>query len=67
MFKPDKMGHAFLFCSKSNDKSVDELIALLKCIKEHIKDPSIKDIAEKQGQSLISFFPIEKLLCKFLF
>lgn len=58
------MGHAFLFSSKLNDKHVNELITLLKCIKEYIKNPSTKDIAEKHGQSLISFFPIKTFLCK---
>ncbi|XP_022172751.1 cap-specific mRNA (nucleoside-2'-O-)-methyltransferase 2-like [Myzus persicae] len=62
VMKPDKMGHAFVFCSKVNDKHVDDLMALLKKLKEHIKDPSIKDIVEKQEQSLISFFPIKKLM-----
>lgn len=61
------MGHAFVFCSKVNDSHVDDLITLLKNIKEHIKDPSIIDIVEKQEQSLVSFFPIQKLMCKFLF
>jgi len=65
--KPDEMGHAFVFCSKVNDKHVDDLITLLKQLKEHIKDPSITDIVEKQEQSLISFFPIKKLICKFYF
>lgn len=65
--KPDEMGHAFVFCSKVNDTHVDELIALLINIKEYIKDPSITDILEKQEQSLISFFPIEKLMCKLFF
>lgn len=65
--KPDKMGHAFVFCSKVNDKHVDDLIALLNKLKEHIKDPSITDIVEKQEQSLISFFPIKKLICKLYF
>lgn len=64
MMKPDEMGHAFVFCSKVNDKHVDELIALLKKLKEHIKDPSIIDIVEKQEQSLISFIPIKKVMCK---
>jgi len=62
--KPDRMGHAFVFCSKVNDKNVDDLIALLKELKKHIKDPSIIDIVVKQEQSLISFFPIKKLMCK---
>lgn len=61
------MGHAFVFCSKGNDTHVDELIALLNNVKEHIKDPSITDIVEKQEKSLISLFPIEKLLCKYYF
>jgi len=65
--KPDKMGHAFVFCSKVNDTHVDDLITLLKKLKEHIKDPSITDIVEKQEQSLISFFPIKKLICKLYF
>lgn len=65
MMKPDEMGHAFVFISKANDKHVGDLISLLKNIKEYIKDPSITDIVEKQGQSLISFFPIEKLMCKY--
>lgn len=59
------MGHAFVFCSKLDDKHFDDFIALLNNIKEHMKDPSITDIVEKQGQSLISFFPIEKLICKY--
>jgi len=67
MMKPDKMGHAFVFCSKVNDKHVDDLIALLKKLKEHIKDPSIIDIVEKQEQSLISCFPIKTLMCKLFF
>ncbi|CAI6369395.1 unnamed protein product [Macrosiphum euphorbiae] len=62
VMKPDKMGHAFVFCSKVNDKHVDDLITLLNKLKEHIKDPSITDIVEKQEQSLISFFPIKKLI-----
>lgn len=65
--KPDEMGHAFIFCSKLSDKRTDDLITLLKNIKEYIKDPSITDIVEKQGQSLISLFKIEKLMCKSLF
>lgn len=65
--KPDEMGHAFIFCSKLSDKRIDDLITLLKNIKEYIKDPSITDIVEKQGQSLISLFQIEKLMCKLLF
>lgn len=59
------MGHGFVFCSKLDDKHVGDFISLLNNIKEHMKDPSITDIVEKQGQSLISFFPIEKLMCKF--
>lgn len=58
------MGHAFLFHSKLNDKHLDNLITLLYQIKDHVKDPSITDIVENQGTSLISFFPIEKLMCK---
>jgi len=65
--KPDEMGHAFVFCSKVSDKHVDELITLLMKLKEYIKDPSIIDIVEKQEQSLISFFPIQKLMCKLYF
>lgn len=64
--KPDEMGHAFVFCSKVNDKRIDDLITLLYNVKEHIKDPSITDIVEKQGKSLISFFPITKLMCKLM-
>lgn len=58
------MGHAFVFCSKLKDNHVDNLIALLYQVKDHIKDPSITDIVERQGKSLISLFPIEKLMCK---
>lgn len=60
------MGHAFVFCSKLNSEFVDDLITLLKNVKEHIKDPSVTDIVENQGQSLISFYSIEKLMCKLL-
>lgn len=67
MIKPDQMGHAFVFLSKVNDKHVDDLISLLRNVKEHIKDPSITDIVKNQEQSLISFFPIEKLMCKLIF
>ncbi|VVC25401.1 Ribosomal RNA methyltransferase FtsJ domain,Adrift-type ribose 2-O-methyltransferase domain,S- [Cinara cedri] len=61
VIKPDEMGHAFVF-SKLKGTHIDNLITLLYQIKEHIKDPSITDIVEKQGKSLISFFPIEKLM-----
>jgi len=61
------MGHAFIFCSKIKNTRVDDLLALLNTVKEHIKDPTITDIVEKQGQSIISLFPIDKLLCKLLF
>lgn len=65
--KPDEIGHAFVFCSKLNNQQVDGLITLLQDIKDNIKDPSITEIFEQQGQSLISFFPIKKLMCKLLF
>jgi len=65
--KPNEIGHAFVLCSKINDKRVDGLITLLQDVKEHIKDLTITEIVEKQGQSLISFFPIQKLMCKLLF
>lgn len=63
--KPDEMGHAFVFSSKiNNDDITDGLIDLLWNVKDHIKDPSITEIIEKQEQSLISIFPIDKLMCK---
>jgi hypothetical protein len=61
------MGHAFVFSSKINDKSIDDLMSVLYNVKDHIKDLNITEILEKQGQSLLSFFPIDKLICKFLF
>lgn len=64
--KPDEMGHAFVFCSKVNDKNVDDLMALLIDVKKHIKDPSVTDIVEKQELSLLSLYPIEKLLCELI-
>lgn len=64
--KPDEMGHAFVFCSKVKDVHKDDLMTLLYNVKEHIKDPSVTDIVEKQSQSLVSFFPIEKLMCKLI-
>jgi len=65
--KPDEIGHAFVLCSKINNKRVDDLITLLRDVKEHIKDLTITEIVEKQEQSLIAFFPIQKLMCKLLF
>jgi hypothetical protein len=67
MIKPVEMGHAFVFCSKINGKSTDDLMSMLYNVKEHIKDLNITEIMEKQGQSLLSFLPIDKLMCKFLF
>jgi len=68
VMKPDEMGHAFVFCSKMNNNRVDGLIDLLWKVKDHIKDHiSITEIVDKQQQSLISFFPIEKLMCKLFF
>jgi hypothetical protein len=67
VIKPVEMGHAFVFCAKLNGKSIDNLISVLTNVKEHIKDLNITEILENQGQSLLSFFPIDKLMCKFLF
>jgi hypothetical protein len=61
------MGHAFVFCSKLNGKSIDDLMSVFSNVKEHIKDLNNTEILEKQSQSLLSFFPIGKLMCKFLF
>jgi hypothetical protein len=58
------MGHAFIFCSKKNDKFIDDLISILSYVKTHIKNLNITEIVEKQGKSLLSFFPIDKLMCK---
>ncbi|XP_025423734.1 uncharacterized protein LOC112693059 [Sipha flava] len=62
VIKPVEMGHAFVFCSKLNGKSTDDLMSVLSNVKEHIKDLNITEILEKQGQSLLSFFPIDKLM-----
>ncbi|XP_025407467.1 cap-specific mRNA (nucleoside-2'-O-)-methyltransferase 2-like [Sipha flava] len=62
VIKPVEMGHAFVFCSKINGKSIDDLMSVLYNVKEHIKDLNITEIMEKQGQSLLSFFPIDKLM-----
>jgi hypothetical protein len=66
VIKPVEMGHAFVFCSKLNGKSIDDLMSVLYSVKEHIKNLNITEIMEMQGQSLLSFFPIDKLMCKFL-
>jgi hypothetical protein len=58
------MGHAFIFCSKMNDKCIDDLISMLYDVKAHIKNLNITEIVEKQGKSLLSFIPIDKLMCK---
>jgi hypothetical protein len=50
-----------------NGKSIDDLMSVLYNVQEHIKDLNITEIMENQGQSLLSFFPIDKLMCKFLF
>ncbi|XP_025415255.1 cap-specific mRNA (nucleoside-2'-O-)-methyltransferase 2-like [Sipha flava] len=62
VIKPVEMGHAFVFCAKLNGKSIDNLISVLTNVKEHIKDLNITEILENQGQSLLSFFPIDKLM-----
>jgi hypothetical protein len=67
VIKPVEMGHAFVFCSKHNGKSIDNLMSVLSNVKEHIKDLNITEIVEDQGQSLLFFFQIDKLMCKFLF
>ena len=64
MIKPVEMGHAFVFCSKLNGKSTDDLMSVLSNVKEHIKDLNITEILENLGKSLLSFFPIDKLMCK---
>ncbi|XP_025412444.1 uncharacterized protein LOC112684930 [Sipha flava] len=62
VIKPIEMGHAFVFCSKLNGKSIDDLMSVFSNVKEHIKDLNNTEILEKQGQSLLSFFPIGKLM-----
>jgi hypothetical protein len=66
VIKPVEMGHTFVFCSKFNGKNINDLISILSYVKKHIKDLNITEILEKQGQSLLSFFPIDKLMGKFL-
>ncbi|XP_050428080.1 cap-specific mRNA (nucleoside-2'-O-)-methyltransferase 2-like [Adelges cooleyi] len=62
MIKPNEMGHALIFCSKKTNQYACDWLALLKEIKDHIKDPTIADVVEKQGKSLISCFTIDKLI-----
>ncbi|XP_050533792.1 cap-specific mRNA (nucleoside-2'-O-)-methyltransferase 2-like [Daktulosphaira vitifoliae] len=62
VMKPNKMGHSFIFCSKKVDKTASDWMSLLKEIVGYIKDPNISEILEKQGKSLISFFPINTLI-----
>jgi hypothetical protein len=56
VIKSVETGHAFVFCSKLNGKSIDDLMSVLYNVKEHIKDLNITEILEKQGQSLQFLF-----------
>jgi hypothetical protein len=42
VIKPVEIGHAFVFCSRLNGKSIDDLMSVLSNVKEHIKDLNIK-------------------------
>jgi hypothetical protein len=64
VFKPDEMGHVFIFCSKMNDKFIDNLISIFYYVKAHMRNLNITEILENLGKSLLSFFPIDKLMCK---